>query len=781
MDMLGMGVSIVLRDLFSRQAGNIGASSARLTKQMQGDALKTTAAWKTFGVSVAAMVAGGALIGSLVMLGKVSLQKAADLEVFRLQFQTLTKSIQVGNAVFEQMKTAAVNMPFTLPQVMGASKMLLAYGISAQNVGKELKVAGDWASMFNERIEVMAQTLGKVHTGAFGQAMRFAQARGIGWRELMAAGAPVIQDKRGTFKSAPGADPEKFIEAFNKVVAGKFPNAMQTLMTTIPGMLTNMTDRMIMLGAAIGDEFKPAMKELFQDFIKIFDPQNLKGFATAVGQGLGLVLKGILWILTPLRTLMTWLIDISKQHPNIVKIGVVLMAVAGSLLFLLGASLLVFVAWTKLEPIFSSVALSLSGVLPVIALVAAAAAALYMTWTTNFLGVADTITRWWNTAKAVFLGVYTLIASLQDGVGRMSMGMANSLQKAGLLDVTISIFMAFYRVYQVCAGLWSGLMLVAKGVGYLGGIIFWLLTPVWNLIYGLGKLVGLFTDAGNAASPNTWKDLGKVMGAVVGIFYAARLAVWLYNISLAGGKALMGAYMLLTNATAIRIAAFTLVTKGATLATRLWNAALMVNPIILVAMGAMLAAYGVAKLIEHMRKYHTLSSMGNWFSEHLGRATINAGWLAQAGTLVMKYWEPLMNFFAALGRAIGTVLGGLFTWIKDNLNWAFNWIGKLIDKIQNIPMFKNMTAADLPLDPDKRPVPTSTLTVRQAESLSIASPAAKTNIIKDSLESVTASLNKFAGHGPEMIMVTSHTHLDGREIATTVTKHQRNSQANGSN
>ena len=94
MDLLGMGVTITLRDMFTRVVPTIRNSSRTLTQQVTSDAQKMNQAWKVAGLGVTAMLGGGAILGGLVAFGKTAVEKAADLEVFRNQFRSMLQDIK---------------------------------------------------------------------------------------------------------------------------------------------------------------------------------------------------------------------------------------------------------------------------------------------------------------------------------------------------------------------------------------------------------------------------------------------------------------------------------------------------------------------------------------------------------------------------------------------------------------------------------------------------------------------------------------------------------------
>ena len=788
MDMLGMGVTIVLRDLFTKNIPAIRNASRTLTTQVTTDAQKMNQAWKIMGIGASAMLGGGAILGSLSAIGKAAVEKAADLEVYQRQFISMTQSLETGNRVFKESLKFAAQTPFQIPEIMMATKMLMAYGFQWHEVGKELKVAGDWAALMNVSIKETADVIGRVKSGGYSTAIRYLRSHGVNPALLKQYGAP-LDDK---MRMKPGSNPDAMVNAINTLLTKdpRFANQMQNFMATIPGMVSNMMDITTIALAGAGERLKETEKGVLRKVQGELASGGLEALFSALGLGLDAVARGVIVILTPIALLVKWLNELSKEHPGFIKWGVAALGVASALLFL-GGVILTVVAASQLmslmgaSAVFMSMWGALVGMLPILAVVGGAILLFAAIWRSNFLGVGDTMSRWYNNVRLVLSGVIELFTSIRNGVGTMSMETANSLQSSGLLGATIAIFMAFYRVYQVLAGVWEGAGYVMDTMAMLGSVLFYVLYPVWALVWGVGKLVGLFTDAGNAASPDTYKNLGRVLGVLAGAFLAARMGILLYNGALLVGRGIMAAYALVTNIAAITMAVASAVTKVATGVQWLLNVAMTANPVGAIIMAIVILITVIVLMVKHWKEIHAwIMKAPTWLLVIIAVVMPLIG----IPMLIIKYWSPIKNFFLMIGHAIKVAWNATIDWLTDKFFSFAAWFMRLMIKIAKfIPtnMLPESMRIIAQMNPEAvdgammRSAWKGSLSTDQQQKLLGTSPAvASAEAGKDTKEAV----GKAAANAPKdtrPIQVSSTLVMDGRAVGKAVTTYQREEAADG--
>lgn len=794
MDMLGMGVTVVLRDLFTSRMPAIRNASSVLSTSVEKDAQRMNQSWKLMGVGAAGMLGGGAILGSLFAIGKMAVEKAADLEVFQRQFISMTQSTEIGNRLFKETAKFAAETPFQIPEVMQASKMLMAYGFQWHEVGKELRVAGDWAALMNVNIKETADIIGRVKSGGYSTALRYLRSHGVNPMLLKEYGAPLD----AKMKLKPGADPQQIVDAMNKLITNdpRFKGQMDNFMKTIPGMVSNMADIMTLAMAGAGNRLKETIKGVFIAVQTELSQGGLDALFGAFGAGLDVLARMLIVILAPLGKFIKWVNELSKEHPNFVKWGVTALGVGAALLFLGGAVLTVVAAYRLLSLVipsaqFMSIWTGFVSVLPLILTIAGIVIFLAAVFNVNFLKVGDASMSLFTKLKLIFGGVFQLIASLKNGIGTMSLEMADKLRSAGLLDTTISLFMAFYRLYQVGAGIVAGFSMVVRVLAMVGSVVFWLLSPVWGLIYLLGKAFGLFTDVGNAAHPNKWKAIGIAIGTVVGAVYALWLITKLYNISVIACNGLMAIWTALSNFAAIKLALLSGATKIATAAQWLLNIAMDANPIgIVILLIGLLIMSIVLLATKHEELAGKFKGMPGWAKDILALTMP----FAYVTMMIMTHWDRLKLYFKEFALIFKIIWDGLIMYVLNSIQ---NMIAPLFALLKVIP--------DLALPPELKMLKEMGL---EGTMNVIKGAVTNSGVGKDAgeggagifggrldallksdeaqqqnrlalLEGFKNQMDKSVSEGLAKATFTNETKLDGQVIAKTVSRYQKAENANG--
>lgn len=577
--MLGMGVTIHLRDLFTGAATRVGRASTALSNTLIDDTKKLNAARRQLMTGVG-MMAGGGLLGAILTGISVKAIKAgSDLEQFENQYIVLLKGRrEEAKALFNDVTRFAAETPFNIPEVVAAGKNLLAFGIAAKDVKEQLKYAGDWSSIFNRSLEWTSTVIGRLATGSYGRIYPALRSMGIQVKELGKYGAPMTKD--GLIQRT--ADPKVVLDALNKYIGDHFWGGMAAKMSTIPGRISNIEDKIILTFGNMGKAMKSTVFGIVKGIEEALDPDHLKAFSTAVGQGLSLIVKGLAAILKPLGVAFMGLVKLSEAHPGIVKVGTALLGAAAATLIFVGA-LVALHAVQKMIVLsgaggtLAKWGASFMAMLPVLGWIAVAIFAIAAAARVGDNSVMTVLKGWWEGFKAVASGLFELFTSISNGVGYMSLKTAENLKSRGLLEPVITIFMIGYRFYQVLAGAFAGLSQVLGSVatvlGWVLQAINWLLEPVFTLAGYMGILQ-------RNVPVDVFKALGYAIGLVVGwmiVYRAVMMTMTAWN-WIAGGVIMKLVTTLVSAATAFRGLSFA--TIAAKLATWGFNAALWANPIV---------------------------------------------------------------------------------------------------------------------------------------------------------------------------------------------------------
>ena len=112
-----------------------------------------------FAALTAGVLASGAAVGAFI---KEGVRMSATLEQLRVNLDVMTGSGEVGGALLGQMVSLAKETPFSLEDVAGAGKVLLAMGAAAGDVTRQVRMLGDVAAGTSQPVAQLAQVFGEV-------------------------------------------------------------------------------------------------------------------------------------------------------------------------------------------------------------------------------------------------------------------------------------------------------------------------------------------------------------------------------------------------------------------------------------------------------------------------------------------------------------------------------------------------------------------------------------------------------------------------------------------
>lgn len=225
------------------------------------------------------MIAGVAgLSAALAGLGAVAVRSAAQMEQTEKAFTTLLKSADLAKDFLAELERFAAATPFELPGLLNASKRLLAFGFSAQQVIPVLTAIGDSAAalgMGEEGISRLTTAIGQIQAKAKVSAEEMNQINETGipaWQLLadtIGTTVPQAMDmaSKGMIDGATGV--QAILTGMNKQFGGMMAEQSQTL----NGMMSNIQDSIGQLSTVVGKEFTEAF--------------NLKGAAAEFQDTLG--------------------------------------------------------------------------------------------------------------------------------------------------------------------------------------------------------------------------------------------------------------------------------------------------------------------------------------------------------------------------------------------------------------------------------------------------------------------------------------------------------------
>jgi len=259
----------------------IGARINEFNKEMGAlqKNVKRTFASDNLGISKGAV---GAIVGvgvALGALGLASVKAAGQMEQTRIAFTTLLKDGEKAKSFLSELEKFAASTPFELPGVLDASKRLLAFGFSAEQVIPILTAVGDSAAALGigeEGIQRLTLAIGQMQAKGKVSAeemLQLAEAGVPAWEMLankIGTDIPTAMDKasKGQISAAEG------IQAVISGMNSKFGGMMEQQAQTVNGIMSNIQDSVTQSMVVIGDKI-----------IEAFDIKpKLKGAQDALGE-----------------------------------------------------------------------------------------------------------------------------------------------------------------------------------------------------------------------------------------------------------------------------------------------------------------------------------------------------------------------------------------------------------------------------------------------------------------------------------------------------------------
>jgi len=291
---------------------------------------------------------------SLPILGVATsaLQGAAEMEQLEVAFTTMLRSGDKAKALMSDLMAFAAETPFEMPEVVKAGKMLLAYGVEADNVQDTLRKLGDVAAGVGAPLEDMAFLFGtsRVQGRLFAADINQFTTRGI----------PIISALAKTMGVAEGSV-KKMVEE-GKVGFPELQKALDYMTTSggqFEGLMAAQSQTLAGLFSTLKDTIGLSLSTIGRSIVEAFDLRTKLGNAL---EALGRVKDAI--------------INLAETNPELLKMGVIIAAVAASIGPLLVGLGMVVGAVGNLVPVIGALASAFAFLVSPLGLVVAGLAAL---------------------------------------------------------------------------------------------------------------------------------------------------------------------------------------------------------------------------------------------------------------------------------------------------------------------------------------------------------------------------------------------------------------------
>jgi len=232
-----MEVLIELKDKLTAQLDKVKDSMGDVEKKFE-------TASNASGKFATGLIAVGAAVGGFAV---AALKAASSAEQTKVAFETMLGSAEAADKFIRRLNDFAKTTPFELKNLEVASKQLLAYGSSADDVFVQLRALGNiTAGVGTDKLPQLIL--------AFGQVQAATKLTGAELRQFSEAGVPLLGALATQFGTTAAAvqemvsDGKVGFEDVQKAIigmsaeGGKFNDLMTKQSKTLGGMVSNLSD-----------------------------------------------------------------------------------------------------------------------------------------------------------------------------------------------------------------------------------------------------------------------------------------------------------------------------------------------------------------------------------------------------------------------------------------------------------------------------------------------------------------------------------------------------------
>jgi tape measure domain-containing protein len=260
---------------------------------------------------------GAVAFGGLSLATKQIVEAGAAFEQTQIAFETMLGSAETARQVLGDLARFAAKTPFEIRQLEEASKRLLAYGTTAEDLLPTLKMLGDISAGVG--MDKLPQLI-----LAFGQVQAATKLTGAELRQFSEAGVPLLgalADELGKTEAeiiemvsdgAIGFETMKTALAGLSGEGGKFFNLMEKQSTSLSGQWSNLKDQIALTARVIGTELLPYLKPVVDKMIEI--TQAIRAFVEENPK----LSAGILMVALAIAALSALLFPLAIMLPGLI-------------------------------------------------------------------------------------------------------------------------------------------------------------------------------------------------------------------------------------------------------------------------------------------------------------------------------------------------------------------------------------------------------------------------------------------------------------------------------
>jgi len=341
------------------------------------------------------------LTAPIAALATLGVSFNAMKETALVSFGVLLKSGEKAKQLFGELQQFAAATPFELPELLGATRSLLAFGVAQEKVVGTLKRIGDIASGVSAPIGEIAEIYGKARVNGrlFAEDVNQLTGRGIPVIQEFAKQFGVTDDKVRQLVEDGKVGFPQLEKAFVDLTAagGLFAGQTEALSKTFSGQISTLKDA---INQGLGDLTAP-----FFEYLKTVLPEVIKfvGDTVVAFNALSPATQTFIIVAAGVAAAI---------GPIAVIIGTLIVAIASVITAWATVSAAVVAAGIT----FSGVGVAIVAVVAVLAAVGVAVYALYQAWEANFGNIQGVVSVFTEMVGAAFNSLLQTIQPAVDAV-----------------------------------------------------------------------------------------------------------------------------------------------------------------------------------------------------------------------------------------------------------------------------------------------------------------------------------------------------------------------------
>ena len=188
--------------------------------------------------AVTGLLVGAAALGGLALGAGFALKGVVDAAGYKEQqlinFRAMLGSASLAANVYANAVAYADRTPFETPDVVGATKQFLAFGVTTRQLSNYMDTAGRIAAGSSKPLEEVTRALTYLKSGNFGEGFQSIASMGISKLDLVGQG--LVFDKSGSFKGTS----EQAFNAVYTVAKKKFGSVIDDQSKSIFGLISTL-------------------------------------------------------------------------------------------------------------------------------------------------------------------------------------------------------------------------------------------------------------------------------------------------------------------------------------------------------------------------------------------------------------------------------------------------------------------------------------------------------------------------------------------------------------